>query len=68
MKQNKDIDKITADIRDIQKTINLNSSTLQRADAVTEELIFAVIILFAWLPFTDKSFLCSMHLSRWNLL
>jgi hypothetical protein len=42
VKQNKDIDKITADIRDIQKTINQNSSTLQRADAITEELIFAV--------------------------
>jgi hypothetical protein len=28
--------------RDIQKTINLNSSTLQRADAIAEELIFAV--------------------------
>jgi len=40
VKQNKDIDKITADIRDIQKTINQNSSTLQRADAITEELIF----------------------------
>ena len=46
VKQNKDIDKITADIRDIQKTINLNSSTLQRADAVTEELIFAVGTLY----------------------
>lgn len=42
VKQNRDIDKITADIRDIQKTINLNSSTLQRADAIAEELIFAV--------------------------
>lgn len=41
VKQNKDIDKITNDIRDIQKTINLNSSTLQRADAIAEELIFA---------------------------
>lgn len=41
-KQNKEIDKITSDIRDIQKTINQNSSTLQRSDAVTEELIFGV--------------------------
>ena len=42
VKQNRDIDKITADIRDLQKTINLSSATLQRADAITEELIFAV--------------------------
>ena len=42
VKQNKDIDKITSDIRDIQKTINLNSNTLQRADAIAEELIFSV--------------------------
>jgi hypothetical protein len=41
-KQNKEIEKITSDIRDIQKTINQNSSTLQRSDAVTEELIFGV--------------------------
>jgi hypothetical protein len=39
-KQNKEIEKITSDIRDIQKTINQNSSTLHRSDAVTEELIF----------------------------
>ncbi|KAJ1390309.1 hypothetical protein B484DRAFT_340964 [Ochromonadaceae sp. CCMP2298] len=39
-KQNVDIDKITSDIRDIQKTINQNSSTLQLADAVAEELIY----------------------------
>jgi len=30
-KQNKDIDKITADIREIQKTINTNMSSLERA-------------------------------------
>lgn len=41
-KQNKEIEKITSDIRDIQKTINQNSSTLHRSDAVTEELIFGV--------------------------
>lgn len=39
-KQNKEIVKITSDIRDLQKTINLNSNTLNRADAITEELIF----------------------------
>lgn len=42
-KQNKEISKITSDIRDIQKTINLNTSTLQRADAITEELIYSVL-------------------------
>jgi hypothetical protein len=31
--------------RDIQKTINQNTSTLQRADAIAEELIFAVSII-----------------------
>ena len=41
-KQNKDIAKITSDIRDIQKSINFTSNTLSRADAVAEELIFAV--------------------------
>lgn len=44
-KQNKEIDKITADIRDIQKTINQHNSTRQRSDAITEELIFGVRIL-----------------------
>ena len=39
-KQNKEITKITSDIRDLQKTINLNTNTLNRADAITEELIF----------------------------
>jgi chromosome segregation ATPase len=39
-KQNKDIDKIPGDIRDIQKTINNSTLTLQRADAVAEELIY----------------------------
>jgi hypothetical protein len=33
---------VTARHRDIQKTINQNTSTLQRADAIAEELIFAV--------------------------
>jgi hypothetical protein len=41
-KQNKEIEKITSDIRDLQKTINLNTNTLQRSDAVTDEMIFAV--------------------------
>eukprot|EP01038_Epipyxis_sp_PR26KG_P006336 gene6336-8723_t len=41
VKQNKDIDKITADIREVQKTINSNTSILQRADAIAEELIFS---------------------------
>ena len=40
-KQNKEIDKIVSDIRDIQKTINNNSSAVSRADAVAEELIFS---------------------------
>jgi hypothetical protein len=33
--------------RDIQKTINQNTSTLQRADAIAEELIFAVSTIHA---------------------
>jgi glutaredoxin 2 len=45
-KQNKEVDKITNDIRDLQKTINLNTNTLQRADAISEELIFKVFHLF----------------------
>lgn len=40
-KQNKDIDKITNDIRDIQKTINSATMTLQRSDMIAEEMIFA---------------------------
>ena len=39
-KQNKDIAKITNDIRDIQKTINSTTTAMQRADAVTEDLVF----------------------------
>lgn len=39
-KQNKEICKITSSIRDIQKTINLHSNTLHRADSIAEELIF----------------------------
>jgi conjugal transfer/entry exclusion protein len=39
-KQHKEVEKITNDIRDLQKTINLNSNTLQRTDAICEELIF----------------------------
>ncbi len=39
-KQNKEIGKITSDIRDVQKTINLHSNTLHRADSIAEELIF----------------------------
>jgi hypothetical protein len=43
---------VTARHRDIQKTINQNTSTLQRADAIAEELIFAVsTILLLWLCF-----------------
>lgn len=41
-KQNKEIGKITGDIRDLQKTINQNSNTLHRADAIAEEMIFKV--------------------------
>lgn len=41
-KQNKEIERITADVRDMQKTINTNTSALQRADAMTEELIYKV--------------------------
>ena len=39
-KQTKDIDKITTDIRAIQKTLNITRSALERADTVAEELIF----------------------------
>ena len=39
-KQNKDIVKITGDIRDVQKTINQSSNTLQRADAICEDTIY----------------------------
>jgi hypothetical protein len=39
-KQNKEIDKITVDIRDVQKTINSTTTSMQRADAVAEELVF----------------------------
>lgn len=41
-KQNKDISKITADIRDVQKTINMNTNILARADAVAEDKIYTV--------------------------
>lgn len=40
-KQNVEIEKITTDIHDIQKSINTTTSALQRADAVAEELIYA---------------------------
>jgi len=40
-KQNKDIAKITQDIRDIQKTINMTSQTLSRSDTAAEDLIYA---------------------------
>jgi hypothetical protein len=39
--QEKEIEKITSDIRAIQKTINTTTSALERADVVAEELIFA---------------------------
>jgi peptidoglycan hydrolase CwlO-like protein len=41
-KQHKEVEKITNDIRDLQKTINLNTNTLSRTDAICEELIFTV--------------------------
>lgn len=40
-KQKKDIDKITDDIRTIQKTINSTQQAMQRADAVAEELVYS---------------------------
>ena len=39
-KQNKDITKITNDIREIQKTINTFTNTVQRADAVAEDKVY----------------------------
>lgn len=39
-KQNVEINKITTDIRDVQKTINSTTSTLQRADAIAEDKIY----------------------------
>ena len=39
-KQNKDIDKITNDIRDIQKQINSATMTLQRSDIIAEEMVY----------------------------
>ena len=39
-KQIKEIEKITNDIKSVQKSINLSTTSLQRADAVTEELIY----------------------------
>jgi hypothetical protein len=40
-KQNVEIERITADIRNIQKSINHTSQTLARSDHATEELIYA---------------------------
>lgn len=40
-KQNKEIEKIISDIRDIQKATNQANSSLQRADAIAEEKIYA---------------------------
>jgi len=40
-KQSSTIEKITGDIRNIQKTINTTAATLSRSDAVAEEAIFA---------------------------
>lgn len=40
-KQNKDISKITNDIREIQKTINIFTNTVQRADAVAEDKVYS---------------------------
>lgn len=42
LRQNEGIDKITADIMDVQKKINTTQSTLQRADTITEELVYRV--------------------------
>eukprot|EP00606_Chrysophyceae_sp_TOSAG23-5_P001626 GSChrysophyteH2.ASY1.ANO1.1432.1 assembled CDS len=39
-KQNRDMDKITLDIRHIQKDINLTAATLSRSDGAAEELIY----------------------------
>jgi chromosome segregation ATPase len=39
-KQNRDIDKITNDIRDIQKQINSATMTLQRSDIIAEEMVY----------------------------
>lgn len=41
-KQNKEIDKIVQDIREVQKSINSITNTLQRADAIAEEKIYGV--------------------------
>jgi hypothetical protein len=40
-KQNKEIEKIIGDIHDIQKAINQANSSLQRADTIAEEKIYA---------------------------
>lgn len=42
-KQIKEIERVTNDIRNIQKTVNIASSSLQRADAVAEDIIYTVI-------------------------
>lgn len=39
-KQVKEIEKIASDIRNMQKSINLSSTSLQRADAVAEDMIY----------------------------
>jgi hypothetical protein len=41
-KQIKEIERVTNDIRNIQKTINNSSNSLQRADAVAEDIIYTV--------------------------
>ncbi len=40
-KQNKDVTKITNDIREIQKTINTFTNTVQRADAIAEDKVYS---------------------------
>lgn len=40
-KQDKDIKRITTDIREIQKTINVFTNTVQRADAVAEDKVYS---------------------------
>jgi hypothetical protein len=41
-KQKKEIEKITSNIHEIQKSINSTTSSLQRADALAEEMIYGV--------------------------
>jgi uncharacterized membrane protein len=40
-KQSKEVEKITSDIRDLQKSISSATATVQRADAIAEETIYS---------------------------